>query len=118
MKDTQKLKRMSPELFLQLFPKTSGSYSLDQIISILDSGEYWDNRRDYTLKQKQAHIKRRLKMKTHDGRGFNLFISWPAPFQPTFYQLSVRTYNHHILGKEDEDENSVNNEEWPDLIDG
>jgi hypothetical protein len=119
MKETQKLEKMSAALFLALYPKDEVMRTLDEIISILDAGGYWDNRRDYTLKQKQNHGKRRLKsIKTHDGTGYSLFIPWPVPFEQTRYMFALDAYKRHVLGKHDEDGDTAADEEWPDIIGG
>jgi hypothetical protein len=116
MKATKKTKRMSPDLFLSLFPKDGNMRSIDEIILILDAGVYWDNREDYTPKQKRSHVKRRMeKLKTHNGSGYPLFISWPAPFTPTLYQLNLDHYNRHMLGQDDE-ESAVATDNWPNVV--
>jgi hypothetical protein len=110
-----KLERMSAELFLHLFPKDEAMRTIDEIISILDAGGYWDNQRHCTPGEKRSHIYRRLKnTRTHDGAGHCLFIPWPQPFGPTLYQFNLSAYRLHVLGVDEES----GEEEWPDVIDG
>ncbi len=115
MKETKSTIRMSAEMFLEILSKERISWTNDEIILILDANDYWDNRRAYTQKQKHAHVLRRLKMKTHNGRGHDLFISWPIPFQPTLYQLNAATYDRYCLGNDGGDD-FVDDDEWPELV--
>jgi hypothetical protein len=105
---------MSLELFLSLIPPSLFLFTADDLIPILDAGDYWDNRVERTPTQKRDHIKRQLKKaKTHNGTGYPMFIHHRGSgANPGGYQRYMDAQGRRLGEVEGESE-----EDWPDTID-